>query len=89
MKIKNFTYTKDSGEVSERTVLVIAEPKTNYLMYDVSKLEPEDIEALRDIFDNVEEIRDELLRDFEDNTGIKLNSLWRSFKPEGIAWNHE
>lgn len=39
MKVKEFTYTKANGEVSQRTLFVTQEPKTNVAGYDVSSLD--------------------------------------------------
>ena len=83
------TYTKDSGDVSQRAVIVVARPRDNYLMYDVSKLSDEAVEALVNAVKMAEEYRDNCIADFELVTGIKQASLWRSFKPGGVEWETE
>lgn len=35
-----FTYTKPNGEVSERVAIVVHEPSDNFLMLDLTELEP-------------------------------------------------
>ena len=89
MKIRRFIYTKDNGDVSERLAMVVADPRKNYLMYDISSLDKTEIEVLKDTLFKVDEYRENCIKDFELITGKKLNSLWRSFKPEGIEWIEE
>ena len=83
------TYIKANGDYSRRQVIVISEPRENYLVLDVSKLTPTDAELLSEYLDHVEEARTEFISEFEVITGIKYNSLWRSFKPGGIEWEQE
>ena len=49
MKIRRFTYTKDNGEVSERLAVIVSEPRKNYLVYDISSFEPQEVELLENI----------------------------------------
>ena len=86
MKIRRMTYTKDNGEVSDRLVAVVAEPKDNYLCYDISDFTHEEITMFHHYLESVEVYREETLKEFEDITGKKVSSLWRSFKPGGIEW---
>lgn len=89
MKIRRMTYTKDSGDRSDRIIAVMSEPRQNLLAWDLTSLNPFDIDILHDTILEIETYRQECYRDFEDKTGIKLDSLWRSFKPEGIEWTTE
>ena len=82
-------YTKDNGEVSTRQVIVVSNPRSNYLMYDVSKLTEKELDVLQDALNQSEEFRNNAIADFELLTGIKQANLWRSFKPEGIEWETE
>ena len=84
--VKSFTYTKDNGDVSERTAIVISQPRQNYLVYDVSKLTQDQIFNLLEALDEIDECRNHVIKIFEDMTGIKESTLWRSFKPDGIEW---
>ncbi len=84
MKYKKFTYTKVNNEVSERKVLVVAEARKTHLCYDVTNLEDDQIEWLRGIDEEVQKLREVLFQEFEIEFDIKLNKLWRSFKPEKI-----
>lgn len=84
--IRTMRYTKDSGEVSTRQVVVVSNPRSNYLVYDVSNLSEKELEILQDALNQSEEFRNNAIADFELLTGIKQSSLWRSFKPEGIEW---
>lgn len=80
VKIKDFIYTKASGEVSERTAVVVSEPKENYLMLDITGLSPEKVEEVLRVIREVDAYRTEVFNAYN------INSLWRSFKPEGIEW---
>ena len=86
MKIKQMTYTKDSGEVSHRRIVIVAEPKENYLAYDVTGFSDEHLKMFKYYMESIETYREETLKEFEDVTGVKISSLWRSFKPGGIEW---
>ena len=84
--IRYMTYTKDSGEVSQRKVIEVSKPRDNYLVYDVTKLTEDETAYFEKILQELEEDRNEAFGEFEAVTGIKINSLWRSFKPGGIDW---
>ena len=87
MKIRHMMYTKDTtGETSYRLVVVVAEPRENYLCYDVTDFSEEDLNRLEEVLDEAVEYREDALRSFEYVTGKKINKLWRSFKPGGIEW---
>ena len=86
MKIKRMVYTKDSGEVSKRRVVVVSEPRENYLTYDISDFSDNHVEMFQHYLESIEAYREETLKEFEDITKIKVSSLWRSFKPGGIEW---
>lgn len=86
MKIKSMVYTKDSGDKSERDVIVVSAPRNNYLCYDVTNLSYEDREVLISALYEAETCRDNCIADFELVTGQRQSTLWRSFKPEGIDW---
>lgn len=86
IELKQMTYTKDDGDVSKREVLVVSEPRDNYLMYDVTKLEDEHLDVFIEALVASETYRENCMADFELVTGIKVSSLWRSFKPGGINW---
>ena len=81
------TYTKDNGEVSNRLIVVVAEPKDNYLCYDISNFTDEEIRMFQHYLDSIDQYREETFAEFEDITGKKISSLWRSFKPGGITWD--
>lgn len=79
-------YTKDNGEQSNRSIIVVAAPRKLYLTYDVSDLEYEELNVLLEALRKADEYRDNALADFELITGKAQNKLWRSFKPEGVEW---
>ena len=88
-KIKRMTYTKDSGEVSEREVIIVASPRDKYLVYDVTKLTEAEKGWLLKYMKEIDTYRDETFEELKSITGIRQNALWRSFKPEGIEWETE
>jgi len=88
-KIKSMTYIKDNGDYSRRQVIVISEPRENYLVLDVTKLRLVDQQLLTENLSKLDEFRDEFIQEFEIMTGVSYNSLWRSFKPGGIEWEQE
>lgn len=89
MKIKSMTYTKESGEVSNRDVIIVSAPRENYLCYDVTKLDDKERGMLIHYLDSIEAYRDETFAELKSVTGIRQNALWRSFKPGGIEWDKE
>ena len=86
IELKSMTYTKDNGDVSQREVLVIAEPRDNYLTLDVTKVPDDDLDVLVEALVEANKQRDNAYADFELITGLKVSNLWRSFKPGGIDW---
>ena len=89
MKIKHMKYTKDSGKVSERDVLIVSAPRDNYLCYDVTSLDENERIILKHYLDSIEVYRDETFEELKSITGIRQSNLWRSFKPGGIEWEIE
>ena len=87
--IRTMKYTKPNGDVSTRKIIVVSNPRDNYLTYDVSKLSEKELDVLQNALDTVDECRENCLKDFQLLTGIQIASLWRSFKPEGIEWEQE
>jgi hypothetical protein len=45
MKLTEFTYTKENGDVSERALLVTQQPRTNIAGFDVTKMPESDFAA--------------------------------------------
>ena len=84
--IRRMTYTKDNGEQSDRIVFVVSKPRENYLCYDVSEFSLEDIDFLEQVLKDAEALKEDLLFEFENETGHKIKNLWRSFKPSGVEW---
>ena len=78
VKYREFTYTKTNGEVSERKVLVIANPSKNYLCLDVENLTPDEVIYLQKHLHELNGEKSMLLH--------KLDTHYKSFKPEGIEW---
>lgn len=79
-------YTKDNGDISNRKVIVVSKPRENYLVYDVTKLTGDQINYFQETLEIIEYNKVHNIQEFEQVTGIKEASLWRSFKPGGIDW---
>ena len=80
MKHKTFTYTKTSGESSDRHAVVMSEPRKNYLMIDLSLLNSDEKEEVLATMQEIEEFRNSRMAEISDLVH------WRTFKPEGIEW---
>ena len=83
MKILSFNYTKADGKVSQRTVLISAEPTSLYAGTDISSLDEED-QAL--YIAEAQRIKDAYLEMLKNlNNTYDLNFNYRQFKPENMA----
>ena len=82
-QLKEFYYTKASGEKSFRKLIVLRDPQKLYLGLDVTDMSSEEIEALIDGIAEADKYRDQV---FEE---LGVANRWRSFKPEGIEWVKE
>ena len=82
-KYREFTYTKDNGEVSNRRCIMLRPPQKNWLALDVSSLAPDEVQRVLNAIKDWESQRDEI---FE---GLGLSNCWRSFKPTNIEWSDE
>lgn len=88
LKLNKFKYTKDSGEVSERTVIVTVEPTKNLSGIDISEMEDhsqvvallEEIEAANK--EHLEKLK-ELYKKYD------VQYRYRQFKPENISNKEE
>ena len=89
MKTQTARYTKDSGEISDRELIIVSKPRENYLAYDVSNLEPDVVLEFVECLNIIEQVREEVLSDFERISGVNVGSLWRSFKPGGLKFTNE
>lgn len=89
MKIRKMVYTKDSGDISLRRIVIVSEPRENYLTYDISDFTSEQTAMFKHYLESIDAYREETLKEFQDVTGIKISGLWRSFKPGGIEWVEE
>jgi hypothetical protein len=77
--VREFTYTKDSGETSERKCIEISAPRKNYLMLDVTKLSEEELAEVVDAIDFADSARDDIMATVSDLVA------WKTFKPEGMV----
>lgn len=84
MKFTEFTYTKATGEVSERAVIITSEPNKFLQGVEVSELPPEDVfgdfvDEYRKLLDRHTQERAELLAKFD------LKHSYRQFDPARIT----
>lgn len=83
MKIISFKYTKSDGKVSDRTIVVTAEPTKLYAGTDISSL---DAEAQVSYINEVQLAKDVYLEALKKvNDAYDLNFNYRQFKPEAMA----
>lgn len=83
MKIKEFTYTKPSGEVSQRTVIELVSPTEHIEGLDVSELSMDDyadfVQKLRELESNLYTQRMALYSQFD------LTHNYRRFVPSRMT----
>lgn len=77
--IERFKYTKQNGDVSERTVFVIQQPTDNLLAIDLSEFEPEEQVAYEE---QLQTIHNEFLDRIRE---VGLNRNWRAFKKSRMS----
>lgn len=80
MKIKEFTYTKPNGEVSQRTLVELVSPTTHFEGIDVSELDmdsyAEFVKQLSELEKEIYSKRSELYAQFD------LSHNYRRFVPD-------
>lgn len=83
MQIASFDYTKTSGDVSKRDVLVVSEPTNVVFGIDISELNPDDmaefLEDYRKVFDAKQRELAEVMAKYD------LANRFRRFTPEGMT----
>ena len=83
MQIASFDYTKTSGDVSKRDVLVVSEPTNVVFGIDLSELNPDDmaefLEDYRKVFDAKQRELAEVMAKYD------LTNRFRRFTPEGMS----
>jgi hypothetical protein len=83
MKIKEFTYTKPNGDVSQRTLIELVSPTSHIEGIDVSELDmdqyAEFVQRLRDLEAQTYNQRMQLYADFD------LGNNYRRFVPERMT----
>lgn len=73
-EVRKIKYTKDSGDVSEREVIIMSEPHTNVMAIDLSGLSAEQVKL----------IQDELREHAESMKALGV--AWKSFKPNNLQF---
>jgi len=83
MKLLEFTYTKQGGDVSKRAVIELVTPSTFVEGWDVSNLSESDFASFTETMGSLRRRHHEetmqLLQDFD------LKHNYRRFKPEGMS----
>ena len=83
MKIKEFTYTKANGDVSQRALIELVSPTTHYEGIDVSDLEldayADFVQKLNAMENVIAEQRKSLFAEFD------LTQNYRRFSPERMT----
>lgn len=86
MELAEFTYHKDTGQVSERAVVVVNKPSQNLAGYDVTELDADAtalfLDQYREIRNNFHQQLDSLLAAFD------LKYSYKQFKPTNITNQH-
>jgi hypothetical protein len=83
MKTLTFKYTKADGKISERVLLVSAEPSKLYAGTDISSL---DMDKQVSYIEEITRIKNAYLEALKAvNDSFDLNFNYRQFKPENMA----
>jgi hypothetical protein len=77
--IEQFEYTKETGDVSQRTVIILNKPSDKILALDVTEFST----AEREYYNEAVEDAQEIFRETIKNLG--LGSQYRYFKKAGIT----
>lgn len=83
MKTITFKYTKDNGDVSQRTLVVSTEPVKNVSGVDISELEAVDQAAYVEEVKKAHLIYLEMLSQINEEFDVVRN--YRQFKPAGMT----
>jgi hypothetical protein len=83
MPILTFTYTKDTGEVSNRTLFALEQPGAKYFGIDMSELDLEDQVAFSVDMDKIEEEKQQKIKDLMAQYDIKHS--FRTFLPSKMS----
>ena len=83
MRTLTFKYTKADGKVSERVLLVSAEPTKLYAGTDISSLSDEDQVAYINDVAEAKELYLQMIKSLNDKYDLNFN--FRQFKPESMS----
>lgn len=88
LKLTKFKYTKDNGDVSERTVVITVEPTKNLSGIDISEMEDHSqIVALLNELEAANKEHLEKLKELYKKYDVQYR--YRQFKPENISNREE
>lgn len=83
MKLVEFTYTKDAGEVSKRAVIEIVTPGKFIEGWDITNLDEEDAAVFMQQMSELRRTQHEQTMNLISNFDLKHN--YRRFKPENMS----
>jgi hypothetical protein len=83
MKLVEFTYTKDAGEVSKRAVIEIVTPSKFIEGWDITNLDEEDAAVFMQQMSELRRIQHEQTMNLISEFDLKHN--YRRFKPENMS----
>jgi hypothetical protein len=83
MKLVEFTYTKDAGEVSKRAVIEIVTPGKFIEGWDITNLDEEDAAVFMQQMSEIRRIQHEQTMNLISEFDLKHN--YRRFKPENMS----
>lgn len=83
LTVNKFTYTKPTGDVSDREVFIISVPNDMYFGIDISEYSEEEKEAYAEALNDIYEEYNVLLK--EEIKQLGLSSNYRNFKADRIT----
>lgn len=83
MKLVEFTYTKDAGEVSKRAVIEIVTPSKFIEGWDITNLDEEDAAVFMQQMSELRRTQHEQTMNLISEFDLKHN--YRRFKPENMS----
>lgn len=81
--IKDFTYTKENGDVSDRVVVLLSQPSNNMLGIDITHLDEEESDNFIEEFKELKLAQRAQEAELLDKHDLKHN--YRSFKLSGVS----
>ncbi len=80
MELKTFIYTKANGAVSERELVVLSKPNSNYFGLDVTEMHEDNFAEFAEKFNALKTLHDKQMRELQEEYGLTYSG--KAFKPE-------